>query len=175
MVAADRFPRLVVVGLILSLAGCAGSPDIRDPGPDFGFIPNAIGIVDPGRVYVENAVELEHDGDANAARVPVLVRVGVADDWEVRGLAWALQTEEDDDGDRETGAGPVQLGFKHRLSRGGGQPLEPAYGFEFELLLPASIGDFDDGKVEPAAFVNVDHTFSPEGVFTWNVFLKLFS
>ena len=42
----------------------AQGPNIKDPGPDFGFIPNAIGIVAPGRLYVESSVEHNHnEGD----------------------------------------------------------------------------------------------------------------
>jgi hypothetical protein len=161
---------LWVLGLcgLVALIGCSAGADIRSPGPDFGYIPNAIGIVPPGRVYLESAALLDHEGSDRGFRLPVLVRAGVAKDWELRVQAWAVQSEERADG-RETGTGPVQVGFKHRLSEGGGTALEPAYGFEMEFLLPVSTNDFDDGKVEPSVFVNVDHTLSENGIFTWNV------
>jgi len=143
-------------------------PDIKTPGPDFGFIPNAIGIVPPGRLYVESSFEFDHDGDDRAYRFPLLLRIGVAEDWEVRAQGWVVQRAEDST-DSVTGSGPVQLGCKHRLSRGGGRFLDPAFGFEVELLLPISSGGFDHDRVEPAAYINVDHTVSQNGVFTWNV------
>lgn len=79
------------------------------------------------------------------------------------------------------GSGPLHQGSSpapRRRRRGLGVPtgdlggegaFDPAYGFEVEVLLPVSSGGFDDGKVEPSAFLNVDHTLSPSSVFTWNV------
>ncbi|MEA3410037.1 MAG: hypothetical protein U9R74_00670 [Pseudomonadota bacterium] len=148
-------------------AGAQGA-DIKDPGPDFGYIPNSIGIVPPGRFYVESSVEFDHKDSDRSARVPLLLRVGAAQNWEFRLEAWAVQYEGDSSGD-ETGSGPIQLGFKHRLSRGGEGAFDPAYGFELEFLVPVSSGGFDDGKVEPSGFINVDHTLSPSSIFTWNV------
>lgn len=150
-------------------SGPGSEPDILDPGPDFGYIPNAIGIVQPGRTYVETAAELDHGpaSGARSGRVPVLVRSGVAEDWEARVEVWPLQVEEDAL-DRTTGAGPLQVGFKHRVSRGEGHALAPAWGFEVELILPLASADFDDGKVEPGAWFNADHTLSEDGTLTWN-------
>ena len=142
-------------------------PDMKDPGPDFGFIPDAIGIVALGRFYVETSIGWDHDEGTRSSSLPLLLRVGIADDWEARLQTWVVQYEEDPTGDTR-GSGPVQLGFKHRLSRGGDAPLRPAYGFEVELLLPVSTGGFDEGKVEPSVYFNADHTLLPGIVFTWN-------
>lgn len=149
--------------------GPGSEPDIRNPGPDFGYIPNSIGIVQPGRAYLESAAELGGGGagEAEVLRVPVLARVGVAEDWEARVQVWALQHVEVASSGT-TGSGPVQIGFKHRVSQGEGRFLAPAWGFEVELLLPLSSGDLDDGKVEPQAWLNFDHYVTQGGLFTWN-------
>lgn len=143
-------------------------PDIKNPGPDFGSIPNGSGIVSPGRFYVESAAEFEHDGSSRSFRLPALLRAGVAEDWEIRAKTWAVQHNRDST-DRETGAGPVELGFKHRFTRGGESALSPAYSLEVMFRFPVSINDFDSGKIEPFASINVDHVLSPNGGLNWNI------
>jgi len=152
-----------------TVPGGGDGPDIKSPGPDFGFIPNAIGIVRPGRLYVETSVEFDHGPDgARSWRVPILFRAGVSEDLEARALVWAVQGEKDATG-RETGSGPIQLGIKNRISKGGGTALDPAFGFEIDVILPASTGGFDDGTIVPDFTLNFDHTLAPGGVLTWNI------
>ena len=164
----------LAVALVSSCAAPAASgpgsePDIEDPGPDFGYIPNAIGIVQPGRAYIETAVEHERGPEAgqDLTHLVTLARIGVVEDLEARVLLWPVQYSEDDDGST-TGSGPLQVGLKKRVSRGGGSFLTPAWGFELEVLLPTSTGGFDSGELEPQAWVNFDHTVSEQGLFTWN-------
>ena len=90
--------RLTFLALISALVGlttaCAtlpgdSGPDMRAPGPENGYIPNSIGIVPPGRAYVETSVEAARGPeDQSIRRFPVLVRTGLGENFEARVVIW---------------------------------------------------------------------------------------
>lgn len=156
-----------MVLLFLSSSSLA-SPNIKTPGPDFGFIPNSIGIVDPGRAYIETSLEFDHSGSDHSGRFPVLMRFGTAKDWEFRAETWVVQQNKYND-HTSTGSGPLQLGFKRRFSAGDKNFFSPAWGIEAEFLLPVGSDEFHDDEVEPSLTLNFDHWISDVGTMTWNL------
>ena len=59
---------------------------IRDPGPDNGFFPNVPGVLPPGGVYLESALAFDKTNDPSTRTytVPLLLRAGIVEDWELR-------------------------------------------------------------------------------------------
>jgi hypothetical protein len=171
----------LVLMLLAAAGGCVSAPttgpgsvpDISDPGIDQGSIPNSIATVTPGRTFWEQSFEYDYgpEDGTNGSRLPFTVRHGVAEDVELRLWGAALQTSTDSSG-TTTGAGPLQTGFKYRISRGRGRFLKPAWGLEVEFILPLSIGPYDDGKIEPGAWLAFDHSVGESGVLTWNAGFK---
>lgn len=156
--------------MALLLVGCSSmpGPNIKTPGPDFGFIPDSIGIVDTGKTYVETSVEFDHKDSDSSERVPILLRVGTSKDWELRAQTWLVQRDQNAD-DTITGSGPLQLGFKRRFNTGEQRFFSPAWGIEMEFLLPLGSAEFHDNKFQPSLTFNFDHWVSEFGTFTWNL------
>jgi len=148
----------------------ASRPDIRNPGPDLGSVPNSAQVVPPGRATVEldaNTVR-SHDHSVRTSFVPVLLRVGVIEDLELRALLDAVSHEQSPGGDATWG-GPLDLGFKVRLDRGGAGFLHPSFGIEGGVQLPVASAGRDSGKLEPFLSLNVDHFVTPRGTLTWDL------
>jgi len=150
-------------------ASAPPSPSIVDPGPDFGFIPNGAQTIQPGRSYIETAFETAQ-AESRTVRtnlMPTLVRVGVAEGFEVRAQMNLLSQTRDATG-VTTGHGPLQLGFKLRFNRGEVGFLSPSVGIEAGLVLPVASAGMDSGKAEPLLTFNADHFLSDATVLTWS-------
>lgn len=142
---------------------------MRSPGPDFGSIPNGSQVVPPGRLYLESALQSTTGGDPKVRNsfLPVLARFGVVEDLEVRAQMSAVHTQEQAEGE-VTGHGPLDLGFKYRLGKGGQGLWEPSVGIQAQFLLPVASAGLDTGKVEPGVFLNLDHYLAQGTTLTWN-------
>lgn len=144
--------------------------DIQDPGPDFGSVPNSAQVVQPGHFYVESAVKGTEtkDGQVESSYVPMLLRVGVAEELEVRAQMDAISRVDDQSGET-TGRGPLSLGIKYRLNGGGSGFMQPSTGVEAGVLLPVASAGMDSGKLEPYLSLNLDHFLNERTTLTWNV------
>jgi hypothetical protein len=170
--------RIVLATLVLPLIGlttaCATLPgdsglDMRSPGPENGYIPNSIGIVPPGRAYVETSVEAARGPqDQSFRRFPVLVRTGLGENLEARVVVGAYRYDEGAT-DRESGSGPLSLGAKYRISKGRGTALTPAWGLEVDVVVSGVFDEPNDGSVVSGLALNFDHTLSPSTLLSWNV------
>ena len=145
-------------------------PDVGNPGPDFGSVPDSAQVVPPGRAYLETALLTGRSDDrtVRTSTVPVLLRVGLREDLELRALLNAVIHEDAPLGDT-TSTGPFGLGFKLRIDPGDAGFLHPSYGVEGTLIFPVASGGRDTGKLEPALSLNVDHFVTERGTLTWNV------
>jgi hypothetical protein len=150
-------------------AAPTSQPNIVDPGPDFGYIPNSAQVVQPGRVYVESAFESTQSEDRTTRTnfVPVLLRVGALDGLELR-AQMNVYSQQSGPAGTTSGHGPLQLGFKYRFNRGERGFFHPSIGVEGELLLPVASAGMDSGKVEPSATLNVDHFLTSTTTLTWS-------
>jgi len=161
---------LPLIGLTMGCATLPGDsgPDMRAPGPENGYIPNSIGIVPPGRAYVETSVEAARGPeDQSFRRFPVLVRTGLSENLEARVVVGAYRNDESA-ADRESGSGPLSLGGKYRISKGRGTALTPAWGVEVDLVVPGVFDEPYDGSIASGVTLNFDHTLSPSTLLSWN-------
>ena len=173
---------------VAAAARVASKPDITDPGPDFGFIPNSIQIVQPGRVYLETGAQRTESGDRSTRtlQTPILLRVGAVKSLELRAQMNAIVRQDGTSSD-VTGHGPLTLGFKYRFGKGRVGEfirqgthgirrrrdhqgfLRPSIGIEGEFTLPLASAGLDSGKVEPTLTLNADHFVTETGTLTWNI------
>lgn len=161
----------VCLGLTTACATLPGDPgpDIRAPGPENGYIPDSIGIIQPGRAYVETSVEAaEGPDDASSRRFPILVRTGLGKNVEARAVIGAYRHDESASGS-SFGSGPFSLGIKYRFSEGGGNFATPAWGLQADLAFSGFFDENHDSAIVSGATLNFDHTLSSKTLFTWNV------
>lgn len=158
-----------LIVLVRHAPAAGGGRDIRDPGPDFGDFPNSAYTVPRGSAYVETALVRITASDPGAAfnSVPILVRLGLTDHWELR-LAAAVGTVREN-GDASTGVSALGVGFKVNLVKENLARHRPSVGIEGLAILPVGTGPFETVKAQPLLAVNVGHPLTDELLFGWNL------
>lgn len=135
--------------------------NIRDPGPDFGYFPNVGNVLSPGSVYLETALGFESvdDPQSDLYFVPVMLRVGLVKDFELRLSGAGLVHDRDSGSMGTTESDFVRLGFRYFLSDGNPRPFgSPSVGLEAQIQKPVGSNAPADRDVQPAVslnFVNV--------------------
>jgi len=130
-------------------------PTLDDIGGDTADLPDSPFTVPRGSVMYEPSLNRQRDKDAARTRTlfsPTLVRVGLADTWELR-LSGDGFVNQQTIGNRVTGFGDSTVGFKKHLcaSRNGG----PALGIIVQTSLPTARRGLGSGRMEPFASLNV--------------------
>jgi hypothetical protein len=157
-----QMKKLMLTGaLLLPLLVCAeegaeGSDDgIQTDRPDFVESSNTVGN---GRYQLETSVAYERDKNADERTrtfsTPTLIRLGFADDWEVRveSDAWMHQRTQDRatrDNESETGWADYSLGLKWHQTDGDGK-ASPSIGWLAHLDMPGGTDSFMSKKVRPS-------------------------
>lgn len=108
-------PFLPLLLLAVAMANAHAAEPIATDRPDFVESSQTVGV---RRVQIETSVAWEKDDDTRTFATPTLLRVGLADDWELRveGDGWLRSSGA---GDRERGAADVSVGAKYHVAGSG--------------------------------------------------------
>jgi len=173
----DRVFTLMLCGFAFSSAVVADEDAISTDRPDF---------VDSSDVVGRSALQLEigvgythddHDGQRSRTfTTPIVVRYGIASDWELRVGAdgWTNQQTRDSAGTiTQRGISDLLLGTKWHVSDSAPSKQRPAIAFELAALIPSGSTDERGDGVRPSvrgiAEWELDHSLSI-GVMTGATF-----
>lgn len=131
-----------VIGLTALTTAPAAAQLVTDR-PDFVESSTTVGT---GIVQLETSVAMDHEGEVDAWSTPTLLRVGFADDWEVR-LETAGYLRVGDPSDL-SGLGDAAIGVKWHVSDGGEN--RPTTALLLHADLPVGSDDFRQDGIRPS-------------------------
>ena len=103
--------------------------------------------------------------DVDAVSVPLLLRFGIGDDFELRlesgTLSGLRTTSPTGNTDWESGFAPVDIGFKYHVKDAGASPLDPSLGVQLMIGPPAGSGPFRSDSTSVTFKLSGDFDFAP--------------
>ncbi len=108
------------------------------------------------------------DGESSVEYGGSLLRVGLAQDWELR-LGWGGYL----DSDVDSGANDAMLGFKYYIAPEGDTWLEPEMAILVHASLPIGDSDITSDQVDPDFLLAFSHTLSEQFSLGYNLGAKL--
>lgn len=141
--------------LLLPALACA-EDEIQTDRPDFVESSNTVGT---NRFQIETSVAYERDRNSDERirilSTPTLLRLGVADNWELRFetdgiLNQKIEDRNSSDTTRDSGVSDYSLGVKWHQNDGDDKTMSPSTAWLFHLDMPGGTDSFVTTKVRPS-------------------------